>query len=537
MAGSRRRAAAKPHGKLNIKKKSPAKIAKDTTPVGNGVRSRLRSRSVITGPSTMKLISEKPAAKQGKAKSERNRKSNSDKHKKRMDAELYNEGDQAVSVSDEEMQSTEQNRANRKRKLPLLASEPVPHKKLKVEQQAFGEGYVLTVGQGDVAQLGLGEDITEKKLPALVDLPSKVIDICAGGMHTLCLTNDNKLYTFGCNDEGALGRDTSEDGSEFFSGVVDIPGKVVRMSGGDSHSAALTEDGRLFIWGTFRDSSGAMGLLNSSIQKTPIQIMKSYPVAKVASGNDHLVMLTSDGQLFTCGCGEQGQLGRVAECFSSRGGRKGISLLLNPAPVVVRRVHGRIVQFDDIWTGAYSTFARAKGTGDIYICGLNNYNQLGFENNDNRFVLERSASFSTRSWKQIAGGQHHTLALDNTGKVYALGRHYYGCLGLGGDANSPDIKEPTLIPPLSHVTCVDIACNVATSYAVGDDGTAYAWGMGSSFALGTGRDEDEASPTAMAGRQLATRRAVAVTGGGQHAVILAADREVPAEDASENIAS
>lgn len=43
-------------------------------------------------------------------------------------------------------------------------------------------------------------------------------------------------------------------------------------------------------------------------------------------GNDHLVMLTVNGALYTSGCGEQGQLGRVPECFANRGGRKGLSM-------------------------------------------------------------------------------------------------------------------------------------------------------------------------------------------------------------------
>lgn len=46
-------------------------------------------------------------------------------------------------------------------------------------------------------------------------------------------------------------------------------------------------------------------------------------------GNDHLVMLTVSGELYTSGCGEQGQLGRVAEHFANRGGRKGLSMCLH----------------------------------------------------------------------------------------------------------------------------------------------------------------------------------------------------------------
>lgn len=61
-----------------------------------------------------------------------------------------------------------------------------------------------------------------------------------------------EIYTFGCNDEGALGRETTEEGSEFEPGKVVLPGKATNISAGDSHTAALLEDGRVFIWGTFR---------------------------------------------------------------------------------------------------------------------------------------------------------------------------------------------------------------------------------------------------------------------------------------------
>lgn len=46
---------------------------------------------------------------------------------------------------------------------------------------------MLALGQGDVGQLGLGEDIMERKKPALVPLPEPIVQAEAGGMHTVCL--------------------------------------------------------------------------------------------------------------------------------------------------------------------------------------------------------------------------------------------------------------------------------------------------------------------------------------------------------------
>ena len=83
-------------------------------------------------------------------------------------------------------------------------------------------------------------------------------------------------------------------------------------------------------------------------------------------------MLTTDGELYTVGCAEQGQLGRVAERFVARGGRRGLTLLLHPD-----RVHAknRRTVFVDVWAGSYVTLALSIDN-EVLVCGLNNYNQV-----------------------------------------------------------------------------------------------------------------------------------------------------------------
>lgn len=87
----------------------------------------------------------------------------------------------------------------------------------------------------------------------------------------------------------------------------------------------------MWLWGTFRGASGAIGLTKEGeICREPVLLSclaGSTVVVKIASGQDHLVCLTDDGRLLTMGCGEQGQLGRIAERFSKNGGRNGFGKL------------------------------------------------------------------------------------------------------------------------------------------------------------------------------------------------------------------
>ncbi|NXX96399.1 RCC1 protein, partial [Centropus bengalensis] len=240
-------------------------------------------------------------------------------------------------------------------------------------------------------------------------------------------------------------------------------------------------------------------------------------------GNDHLVMLTVDGDLFTCGCGEQGQLGRVPALFANRGGRKGLQRLLVPQCVPVRGKGNRgRARFQDAFCGAYFTFAVTQ-EGHIYGFGLSNYHQLGTQGTEPCFSPQNLTCFknSTKSWVGFSGGQHHTVCVDSEGKAYSLGRAEYGRLGLGEGAE--ERSTPTVIPELPNISSV--ACGASVGYAVSSDGRAFAWGMGTNYQLGTGEEDDVWSPTEMTGKQLENRTVLAVSSGGQHTVLLVKDKE------------
>ncbi|KAL1458179.1 hypothetical protein WDU94_008348 [Cyamophila willieti] len=410
----------------------------------------------------------------------------------------------------------------RRPKSEASAKDPAP--KLKFNT---GSGVVLTCGQGDVGQLGLGPDIMEKGTFTPVPNLDNVVEIAVGGMHTVCLTEDGKVYTWGCNDEGALGREAEGD-SEFEPQPVDLPKRAVQISAGDSHTVALLEDGTVFAWGSFRDSHGSMGLKGAGIQKTPVQLSGVGGITKICSGADHFAMLTSRGTVLTVGCPEQGQLGRVTQRSASRNARRGMTFL-EPGEVVVKRK-----QIDDVYTGVYNTFITSKDS--IHAFGLNNYFQLGDSetqaepddpanaSNTCYFTPHLIKSLSEKKWTALATGQHHSLALNAEGKIYSFGRHDYGRLGLK-NVSAP-VNEPTLIPTLQDKKIEFIACGNCVSFAIDSEGVLYGWGMGNGYQLGNGKEDDVLEPITIPGKQLSNYTVLQVASGGQHSAVLARRKQV-----------
>lgn len=150
---------------------------------------------------------------------------------------------------------------------------------------------VYVCGEGSSGELGLGtaKNAVDVKRPRLnPHLPADrvgVVQVAVGGMHCVALTYDNKILTWGVNDQGALGRDTTWEGgykdiddnksdadsdsdSDDDSGLNPYeatptaissdafpPETVfVEVAAGDSSSFALTDDGQVYGWGTFRVS-------------------------------------------------------------------------------------------------------------------------------------------------------------------------------------------------------------------------------------------------------------------------------------------
>ncbi|KAH8119167.1 regulator of chromosome condensation 1/beta-lactamase-inhibitor protein II [Phellopilus nigrolimitatus] len=345
--------------------------------------------------------------------------------------------------------------------LPLPADHPRPSRLLFV------------FGDGSFGQLGIGTNAkdSEHSLPYLntwfetavqsnmlgEDCGASIEQVCAGGMHNLVIDESGRVWSWGVNDNKALGRQTDDVAYPNAPGKF-IPGEIleaqpmlvqkliedqfraVRIAAGDSISVALDVRGRLRAWGCFRSADGLLGFdprsdtREAQLEPVPLLSLVDRRFVQIACGSDHVLALTQQGTVYGWGNGEHGELGRkLIERRKSSG--------LVPTRLEIRRIVY-------VSAGAYHSFAIDE-SGRVFAWGLNTYRQTGVvpvpdasaESSINDIVWKPTLIDalcplklgSGRRVVQISGGEHHSLFLLNDGSVYGCGRCDAFELGLGDD--------------------------------------------------------------------------------------------------------
>ncbi|KFY52406.1 hypothetical protein V496_08474 [Pseudogymnoascus sp. VKM F-4515 (FW-2607)] len=425
--------------------------------------------------------------------------------------------------------------------------------------------HIYVCGDGESGELGLGPRPIDGKKPTGVKRPRinpllsastvGVVQIAAGGMHCVALTLDQQILTWGVNDDGALGRDTtweaptrdidggsderdSDDEGDLNpkesipiaiprSAFGDVSGDFVQVVALHSASFALTDNGLVYGWGTFRANDGVLGFSTAStlegersgnpqllLQRTPLLVPHLTKIVSLAAGNNHILALSTSGAVFTFGTAEQSQLARRVLQRNRAGGLTPSRVALPPIKYIA--------------AGAYHSLAIAKD-GAVYAWGANNFGQTGVPSSagDANGVIsaptfvEGLAGYTVHG---MAGGEHHSLAYTEDGQVLIWGRCDDGQAGMDlasvpgdklifDDRGRPRILAPTLIPGLSSVAAV--GAGIDHFFAVTSHGAAYSWGFGANYRTGLGTDETVGEPKEV----LAGKGVSAAACGGQFSVL------------------
>lgn len=163
-------------------------------------------------------------------------------------------------------------------------------------------GIVWAWGSDSYGQLGDG-GASDGTLPVQLSSLGGISEISAGSDHALALRNDGRVFAWGDNDDGQLGDGTTSSTST--PEPVALPSRAISITAGYDHSLALTRDGRVFAWGG--NMYGQLG--DGNLSNNPVPVAVYSGAVAIASGPYDSMALRQDGSIVAWGLNDYGQLG------------------------------------------------------------------------------------------------------------------------------------------------------------------------------------------------------------------------------------
>jgi Alpha-tubulin suppressor and related RCC1 domain-containing proteins len=314
---------------------------------------------------------------------------------------------------------------------------------------------VVAIGCGGTSTLAIKSDnslwIWKYGNGVPEEILSGVVCATAGWDHYLAIKADGSLWAWGYNDDGQVGTDQSDMGSNNKISTVADPQKVmddvVAISAEYYTSFAIKADQSLWGWGSnYRGQLGnGMSGVNTK-ESLPIKIMED--VSDVCTGGYHTLALKTDGSLWAWGSNSFGELGDGTQQDRS-------------VPIEI---------MDDviaISAGSSSSFA-IKSDGSLWAWGSNTYGDLGngISGEDRYELMPIQIAVDVAA---ISSGNHHSLALKNDGSLWTWGFNEFGQLGDG-------TRQRSSIPINILDEVVSINAGICHSVALKNDGSLWGWG-------------------------------------------------------------
>eukprot|EP01132_Coremiostelium_polycephalum_P009133 gene9133-11190_t len=246
---------------------------------------------------------------------------------------------------------------------------------------------------------------------------------------------------------------------------------IVSISSGSYFSAALTENGDVYMWGRGSIKNPpipTLGIDQTTDQLLPIKVDSLTDIMVISLGFYHSAAVKSNGELLTWGCGEDGQLGH--------GDTQ--NQIFPKVVQALSRFHITQVQ-----CGEKHTICLTKN-GKVYTWGTSEYGQLGLGDTNIHSAPTIVSSLEKYNVIQVASGSTHCAVLTNSKEVLVFGN------GAAMGAASI-VSIPTLVPSLRYLHIEKISCGHYSTAALTECGDVYTWGSGQELGHGTNQSESQ----------------------------------------------
>ncbi len=317
-----------------------------------------------------------------------------------------------------------------------------------------------------------------------------IVSVAAGMEFSLALTDDGRVYAWGSNSCGQLGDGTTIDHPA--PALVFSLENVVAISAGGEFALALRADGTVWSWG--KNDYGQLGDGSTDNSPFPVQVRDSdgigwlSGIVAISAGANHALALDSNGTLWAWGANWEGALGIGSADHSP-----------HPLPVRVKDSTGTGFLSGIVQIVAAASFSLAlDSAGFVWAWGSNYTGQLGNDTILPQYLPQRVLDSSGTGYLMaiaLVGAtgvgtyylSGHSLAVASDGSVWAWGRNLYGQLGDGSTTQKELPVRVLGVDGYGFLSGVaEIFGGMEHSVALLQSGQVLCWGNNSFGQLGDG---------------------------------------------------
>jgi len=330
-------------------------------------------------------------------------------------------------------------------------------------------------------------------VPPLTAERGSPVPVAGYGQHTLMLdSSDGTAWCWGRNENGQCG-----DGSSIahYSSPISVVGEHTFqfVAKGDQNNLGIDANGQVWTWGYNNYGQIGNGTRFLGGVSSPVSILGNLSLTEVAAGQSTVMALGEDGQVWCWGQNTGGTCGDNTRTHRS-------------SPVSVHGNHSFVRA--ELGNAACAL----KANGEVWAWGYGSNGILGNGNTVNQSTPV--SVLGGHSFVDISVSLNHTMCLKADGSCWTWGRGNFGQLGINSMEN-----QSSPVSVLGGHSFTTIASGNFFSLALEADGSLWAWGNNQFGMLGInedGIDKSRSTPVSVLGN----RSYIAMAVGTYHCVAL-----------------